>query len=77
LSCWETGEHEKALQMTQLGADLMKGAVEYGALQVAALSIPYGNLATMHDKMGHHDKSQEFAELVIKVCEIVPEEKRR
>ena len=77
VSLWETGEHEKAVKLTQLGAELMKNAVERGSLQVAALAVPYGNLATMHGKLGHNDKSQQFAKLVAKVEKLAPDETRR
>ena len=67
VSFWETGEHEKAVSLTQQGADVMKGAVQGGYLQTGAMAIPYGNLATMHGKMGHQEQSRKFAELASKL----------
>lgn len=67
LSFWENGDREKAIQLTQTGAELMKEAVETGSLQLKAMSVPYGNLATMHGKLGAADKSKEYAKLVAKV----------
>jgi tetratricopeptide (TPR) repeat protein len=47
VSYWETGQHEKAAQLTARGAKLIEKAVDDGALDRSALEIPYGNLAAM------------------------------
>ena len=67
LSFWEIGAHDKGVRITQTGADLMKQAVESGSLQLQAMAVPYGNLATMHAKLGRSEKSQEYAKLVAKL----------
>jgi tetratricopeptide (TPR) repeat protein len=70
LSFWENGDKDKGIRLTQTGAELMKDAVESGSLQLKAMSVPYGNLAAMHSKLGHSEKSQEYAKLVAKVEEL-------
>jgi tetratricopeptide (TPR) repeat protein len=76
LTHWEIGDQERAIAFTKQGAELMEAAVEKGSLLVAALAVPYGNLATMHGKLGDNSKSQEFAKLVAKVEESVLSQKR-
>jgi tetratricopeptide (TPR) repeat protein len=70
LSFWETGDREKAVKITQTGAELMKKGVESGSTRLEAMAIPYGNLAIMHDNLGHGDKSREYAKLIAKVDEV-------
>lgn len=70
LSYWETGEQQKAVKITQTGAELMKQAVETGSLQLQAMTVPYGNLATMHNKLGQDRKSQEYAKLVARLEDV-------
>jgi tetratricopeptide (TPR) repeat protein len=77
VSYWEIGERETAIELTQKGADLMKQAIEKGTMQLASLAIPYGNLAAMHGKLGNTDRSQEFAELALKIEQDQKETQRR
>lgn len=70
LSFWHD-DKDKGIRLTQTGAALMKEAVESGSLQLRAMSIPYGNLAAMHSKVGNSTKSEEYAKLVAKVEELV------
>lgn len=70
LSYWEADEQDEAMRITLQGATIMKDAVEDGTLQLEAMSVPYGNLATMHGQIGNGSKSQEFAKLVAKIEEI-------
>jgi tetratricopeptide (TPR) repeat protein len=67
VSYWETGERAKAIELTQAGAELMQDGVQAGSIEIAALSVPYGNLAAMHQEMGHGDRAKHFAELMAKV----------
>ena len=75
LSYWEVGEQEKAIKVTQTGANLMKQAVESGSLQLQAMAVPYGNLATMHGKLGKGSKSQEYAKLVAKLESVTKQQR--
>ena len=70
LSYWEHGDQAKAIKVTRTGADLMKQAVEEGSLQLRAMAVPYGNLATMHGRLGEGKKSQDYAKLVAKLEEL-------
>jgi len=70
LSFWSTGDKSKGIRLTQTGAELMKDAVEAGSLRLDAMAVPYGNLATMHSKLGNNEKSQQYAKLVAKVDEL-------
>ena len=71
LSYWQIGDQEAALKITEEGGKLMKKAVESGSLQVDAMAVPYGNLATMHAKRGESNRSQEYAKLVARVEKLV------
>jgi len=62
VSYWETGQREKAVQISQQGVDMMEKAVLDGSLPKTALEVPYKNLATMHRQMGQDDKAQRYAE---------------
>ena len=70
LSFWENGDQDKAIKITQMGAELMKKAVESGSMQLQGMAVPYGNLAAMHAAMGDSDKSSDYAKLVAKVDEV-------
>lgn len=63
VSYWEIGQKEKAIELTQLGADLLEEAVQRGVADRAALAVPYGNLATMHEAIGAADEARRFAEM--------------
>jgi tetratricopeptide (TPR) repeat protein len=67
VSYWETGDRTKAIELTQAGAERMQDGVQAGSIEIAALSVPYGNLAAMHQEMGHSDRAKHFAELMAKV----------
>jgi len=62
VSYWETGQREKALQLTQQGVEMMEKAVLDGSLPRTVLEIPYKNMATMHRQLGQEDKAQRYAE---------------
>jgi tetratricopeptide (TPR) repeat protein len=70
LSFWEDNDRNKGIRLTQTGAELMKDAVESGSLQLRAMAVPYGNLATMHNRLGDTKKSDQYAKLVAKVEEL-------
>ncbi len=63
VSYWELGDHEKAIALTEMGTDVLQRAVVDGSIQPQSLSIPYGNLATMHKNVGHDNDAKAFAEL--------------
>ena len=63
VSYWEVGNRDKALELTRAGTDLIEQAVAKSAVDTAALTVPYGNLATMHQVLGNVDKAERFADL--------------
>ena len=67
VSYWTVGEREKAVELTQAGAELMQQAVQVGSLDLAALTVPYGNLASMHKHLGNGTQATHFAEMMARV----------
>jgi tetratricopeptide (TPR) repeat protein len=63
VSYWETGQREKAVKLTEHGLGFMEDAASQGALDKSALSVPYGNLASMHRQLGQGDKAERFEEM--------------
>jgi tetratricopeptide (TPR) repeat protein len=76
VSYWEVGQREKAVELTQAGAELMQQGVQAGLLEMSVLSVPYGNLAAMHRQMGNTDEAQHYATLLAKI-ESEAEQNRR
>ncbi|MEZ6115341.1 MAG: hypothetical protein R3C28_02030 [Pirellulaceae bacterium] len=67
ISFWEVGEKQTAIELTQKGTELMQEAVQEGALDLVALTIPYGNLATMHRDLGDNQQAKHFTEMMAKI----------
>ena len=63
VSYWDVGDKQKAIDITEFGTDFLQRSVVEGFLDTDVLSIPYGNLATMHKKSGNEQEAQAFAEL--------------
>lgn len=62
VSYWESGDRQKALGLTQQGAELIEQLVQKGILESSALQIPYNNLATMHRQLGQNAQAQALLE---------------
>jgi tetratricopeptide (TPR) repeat protein len=71
VSYWEAGQHDKAVELTRRGLDLIQQAVEQGILDEAALAVPYNNLASMNRQLGHETQADEFEELANTLQETV------
>ncbi|MBN2474650.1 MAG: tetratricopeptide repeat protein [Pirellulales bacterium] len=71
VSFWETGQYEKAIELTQRGIEWMEQAVKQGALDQAALAVPYKNLAAMHRQLGQDVPADRFEELAEKAKQTV------
>lgn len=67
VSYWEAGQQEKAVALTQKGIKWMEQAVKQGTMENSALAVPYGNLASMHRKLGAADKAEHYQELAGRV----------
>jgi hypothetical protein len=63
VSYWEASNRDEALRLTNQGVKLMEQAAGEGLLQKAALAVPYGNLATMHEELGDAQEARKFSEL--------------
>jgi tetratricopeptide (TPR) repeat protein len=60
VSYWEMGRMEKAVELTEIGADLLQQAVKQGAIDGALLSVPYSNLASMHRQLKQNDQAERY-----------------
>jgi tetratricopeptide (TPR) repeat protein len=63
VSYWEQENKEEALRLTSQGLKLMEQAVEDKTLDPAALAVPYGNLAAMHEDLGDSEQAKWCADL--------------
>ena len=63
VSYWQQGEKQQALELTELGADLIEKAVAGGVMDQEVLAVPYGNLATMHKLLGNTSEATKYTEL--------------
>ncbi len=52
VSFWQTGQKERATELTEAGLRLVENAVEGGLLEPEAVDVPYGNLAFMYSQLG-------------------------
>ncbi len=66
VSYWESSKRDEAVRLTQQGAKLMEVAVADQAFSKDALAVPYGNLSSMHAKLGNSKQSKQFAEMAAK-----------
>jgi tetratricopeptide (TPR) repeat protein len=63
VSYWHTGRRQRALELTQAGADLVEEAVAGGILPADALAVPYGNLSAMYKAEGEQQPATRYARL--------------
>ncbi|MEM9186259.1 MAG: hypothetical protein AAGB00_07155 [Planctomycetota bacterium] len=63
VSYWDQGQRDRAVGLTVAGSELMEDAVAGGVLDEKALAVPYGNLSTMHRRLGDRTASAQFAKL--------------
>ena len=61
VSYWSEGQQDKGLQLTEQGVAVMQQAVDRGVLEASTLSVPFGNLATMHKELGNQQVAQRYA----------------
>lgn len=67
VSYWKQSDRQRAIDLTEHGTDIMQQSVVDGLLDSSALTIPYGNLASMHKQVGNHTDAKAFAELAASV----------
>jgi tetratricopeptide (TPR) repeat protein len=63
VSYWQTGDQNRALELTEAGAKLVEAAVEDGILAKSSLAVPYGNLATMYQQAGQNASATKYANM--------------
>jgi len=63
VSFWNTGQTERAVELTQAGADLVEQAVASGLLLSESLEVPYGNLAAMYQAQGETKSAAKYKRL--------------
>lgn len=63
VSYWQTGDQNRALELTEAGAKLVEVAVDDGILAKSSLAVPYGNLATMYQQAGENTNATKYANL--------------
>ncbi len=69
VSYWDQDDRDRAVSLTELGADLIEQAVNGGVISRENLAVPYANLAVMHKKLGDTGESQRYAKLAEAVKE--------
>lgn len=60
VSYWETGQREKAVELTRRGVELMEQAVKKNLLSENVLAVGFGNLATMNRSLGKSDTADRY-----------------
>jgi len=73
VSYWSEGDKERAISLTEMGAELIEKAVAGGVVEESTLAVPYGNLAVMHKKLGNMGDSARYAKLAESMRETEPE----
>ena len=76
VSYWQTGELERAVEMTEEGVQIIEKAVVTGSLDQSVLSTSYGNLSAMHRELGNTEKAQYFSDLAAQSKGASPREAR-
>jgi tetratricopeptide (TPR) repeat protein len=67
VSYWETGNRDKAIELTQHGIGLMEEAVRQGTMDRSSLAIPYSNLAAMHRQVGANEDAAKYGEMASRI----------
>jgi hypothetical protein len=64
LSFWQSGDHQRGLQLTRDGTEMIEKAVEKQDYQSQVLAVPYGNLVAMYRHLENEELAQQYAERV-------------
>lgn len=62
VSYWESQQRDRALILTQQGAQLMQQSAANGGLPQTSLEVPYSNLATMYRQLGRIREADEYTQ---------------
>ena len=63
VSYWSQGDQQQGLRVTQQGVTFLRHAVDAGLVDSKVLTVPYGNLATMHRHLGNSAEAKLFSDL--------------
>lgn len=63
VSFWQQDQHDRAIELTERGAELMRQAIDDGVLEESTLAVPYSNLASMHKALGEPNKASRYTKL--------------
>ena len=69
VSYWETDRHDRAIEFTEAGAELLEQAVESNLLKSVALIVPYRNLSAMYEANGKSEPAARYSRLVKQITE--------
>jgi tetratricopeptide (TPR) repeat protein len=72
VSFWETGQHGKAVTLTNKGVAWMEEAVKQGTLDRSSLAVPYSNLASMQRKLGNQSEAQRYQQMASRIKNEMP-----
>jgi tetratricopeptide (TPR) repeat protein len=67
VSYWQVEAESEAIKLTEAGLEMMQAAAHHEILEPRALSVPYGNLASMYEAQGDAEKARKMAVLASKV----------
>lgn len=62
ISYWNENQRDKAVSLTSRGIKLLEQAAGRGEIGKRSLSIPYANLAAMHEQLGDRVQAASYAE---------------
>ena len=67
ITYWEVGQRQIALDLTDAGMQHVEEAVHQNLIEAKALTVPYNNLAAMHQTLGHTTEARDFADMAAKL----------
>lgn len=67
VSYWAVGRQDDAVRLMSKGAGLMERAVADGLLDGQALSVPYANLAAMHEHLGDTARAKSYTQMAARL----------
>ncbi len=66
ISYWEVGQRKVALDLTDAGMQHIEEAVHQSLIEPKSLTVPYNNLAAMHQALGHTQEARNFSDMAAK-----------
>ena len=66
ISYWEVGQRKVALDLTDAGMQHIEEAVHQSLIEPKSLTVPYNNLAAMHQVLGHTQEARNFSDMAAK-----------